>query len=185
MFRCHGLMLPFAATLGLSVGSAGLAQDPSPRSSPALAAPAAAAALSAPRTPSPAPFAPGLDDLMTMLVQPRHIKLYYAGTSGNWELAAAEARDLRAALKRIATTLSSYQGNDLDAAITSIIAPKIEAVDRAIATADSNRFSTSYADLTNACNACHTYLEHPYHVIKIPTEDSKGLYPDQDFTPAP
>ncbi len=182
MFRCHGLMLPFAATLGLGAASVGLAQNSAPRSS---SVPAEAAALSAPPTPSPAPFAPGLDDLMTMLVQPRHIKLYYAGTSGNWELAAAETRDLRAALKRIATTLSSYQGNDLDAAITSIIAPKIEAVDRAIATADAKGFRASYAELTNACNACHTYLEHPYHVIKIPTEESKAVYPDQDFSPAP
>jgi hypothetical protein len=33
-------------------------------------------------------FRPAMDDLMTMLVQPRHIKLYYAAQAKNWTLAA-------------------------------------------------------------------------------------------------
>jgi hypothetical protein len=33
-------------------------------------------------------FKPAMDDLMTMLIQPRHIKLYYAGQAKNWTLAA-------------------------------------------------------------------------------------------------
>jgi hypothetical protein len=52
------------------------------------------------QTPSPSPgqapagggltileFKPAMDDLMTMLIQPRHLKLYYAGEAKNWKLA--------------------------------------------------------------------------------------------------
>jgi hypothetical protein len=177
MIRPRPSLRSLAVTIGLGACGLVLAQDPAPSPSPA-------AASTAP-PPAPSAFAPGFDDLMTLLVQPRHIKLYYAGTAGNWELAAAESRDLRAALKRIASTLPTYQGNDVDAALTSIIVPKIQAVDASIAAADAKRFVASFTELTTACNACHTYLEHPFLVIRVPDPESKSLYPDQDFSPSP
>ncbi len=42
-------------------------------------------------------FKPAMDDLMTMLVQPRHLKLYYAGLEKNWTLAGFQLNELRAA----------------------------------------------------------------------------------------
>jgi hypothetical protein len=62
-----------------------------------------------PETVAPAPARPGLvildfkpamDDLMTMLVQPRHMKLYYAGQAKNWTLAGFQVNELRGALAR-------------------------------------------------------------------------------------
>jgi hypothetical protein len=147
----------------------------------------ATAATPAPASAPPAPidFKPGFDDLMTMLVQPRHLKLYYAGVHKNWELAAAESRDLRQALQRMAQTIPTYQGNDVDAAIVSIIAPKIQAVDEAIAKADSARFASAYNDLTTACTACHTYMEHPFIVIRVPEATGNTPFPNQDFSATP
>jgi hypothetical protein len=130
-------------------------------------------------------FLPGFDDLMTMLVQPRHTKLYYAGIEKNWELAAAESRDLRSSFDRITQAIPNYEGNDVDKAVVTFIRPKINAIDVAIAAADSKRFASSYKDLTAGCNACHTYMEHPFLVIKTPPPANGSAYMDQEFKPAP
>jgi hypothetical protein len=127
-------------------------------------------------------FRPGLDDLMTMLIQPRHTRLYYAGTNKNWELAASEVRDLRAAFSRIAQFIPKYLGVGVDGAVGAIMAPKLQSVDAAISSADSKQFAEAYANLTLACNACHAYMEHPYLVIKIPIAASDSMYGDQDFS---
>jgi hypothetical protein len=189
----------FGGTLALTAANLPSPQQSAQAAQQSAASPAATATAAAPPTvgtpgaaaspampPAPTAFAPGFDDLMTMLVQPRHIKLYYAGTQRNWELAAAESRDLRAALKRIVSVLPTYQGNDVDAAIVSIISPRIDRVDAAIAAADPNQFAAAYADLTTACTACHTYLEHPFIVIKVPDDPTASpAYADQDFRPSP
>src|SRR5690349_918294 len=54
-------------------------------------------------------FKPGLDDLMTMLVQPRHMKLFFAGNARNWELAAFQMRELRSAFRRTGQTIPKYR----------------------------------------------------------------------------
>jgi hypothetical protein len=122
---------------------------------------------------------------MTMLIQPRHIKLYYAGTQKNWELAVAELSDLRAAFGRISQIVPKYQGSDVDEAIKAILAPKMQAMDVAIAAADAKRFAVAYGDLTAACNACHVYLEHPFLVIEVPGANRNTAYPDQSFSANP
>jgi hypothetical protein len=151
----------------------GISQD---TRAPAASIPAAAGALDG-------DF--GLDDLMTLLIQPRHIKLYYAGTHKNWELAAAEVRDLRSGFARISRRIPKYLNNGVPEAVALMFEPKLHAVDDAIAAADSKRFATAYQDLTAACNACHTYMEHPFLVIKVPNSAVSSLYPDQDFHPSP
>ena len=122
---------------------------------------------------------------MTMLVQPRHVRLYYAGIQNNWELAAAEAQNLRSAFRRIADTVPTYLNRGLDEAITAMMTPKLRAVDAAIAAGDAKQFTRAYGDLTAACNACHAYLEHPFLVIKTPDPQAHAAYPDQDFSPVP
>jgi hypothetical protein len=124
----------------------------------------------------------GFDDLMTMLIQPRHLKLYYAGIQKNWEVAAAESRDLRAAFLRITLANQRYLNNDVDSAVATIMTPTMNAIDSAIAAGNSKDFDKAYADLTAGCNACHVYMEHPFFVIKVPAVDTSSFYPDQDFS---
>src|SRR5271163_137552 len=95
-------------------------------------------------------FMPGFDDGMTMLVQPRHLKLYYAGTQKNWELAEFELGELRSALQRITQMYPKYANNSVDEALRVIMAPKMLAVDTAIRAADSKQFAKAYGDLTEA-----------------------------------
>jgi hypothetical protein len=126
-------------------------------------------------------FKPGFDDLMTMMVQPRHIKLYVAGQQKNWELAAFELGELRASLRRIGQTIPRYRTYPVDSSVASIFAPKIQAMDAAIKSADSAAFATAYADLTAACNTCHQAMEHPFLVIKVPSPSAAAAFIDQEF----
>jgi hypothetical protein len=143
-------------------------------------------------TTSPAPDAAhvvgiqfGLDDLMSLLIQPRHLKLFYAGTQRNWELAAAESRNLRSSFARIAQTIPKYLNMDVEETTKTIIEPKMFAVDAAIAAADPKQFATAFNNLTVACNACHTYMEHPYIAIKVPDSAATSVFTDQEFRPSP
>ena len=125
-------------------------------------------------------FRPAMDDLMTMLVQPRHIKLYYAGQAKNWTLAGFQINELRGALARIGRTIPNYRNINVDTAVASIFADKLKAVDAAVKAADSAQFMAAYGEMTNACNECHKGMEHPFLVIKVPDSNN---YPDQEFRP--
>jgi hypothetical protein len=158
----------------------------------AVAQNAAPAAGGAAPTAAPAPaarpggglvildFKPAMDDLMTMLVQPRHIKLYFAGQAKNWTLAAFQLNELRGALARIGRTIPTYRNIGVDTAVASIFADKMKAVDAAIKASDLTQFTAAYGEMTGACNACHAGMEHPFLVMKVP--DALN-YPDQEFRP--
>jgi hypothetical protein len=134
------------------------------------------------RTGAPIPvFTPGVDDLMTILIQTRHSKLYYAGSQKNWELAAFEMGELRAAFRRIAQMYPKYIDNSVGDALRLIMEPKLRHMDAAIAAADLKQFTTAYREITAGCNSCHNYMERPFLVIKVP-EAAPGLaVADQDF----
>jgi hypothetical protein len=125
-------------------------------------------------------YHPSMGDLMTMAIQPRHIKLYYAGDRQNWGYAGYELGELRNAFARIARTIPQYHAlgtADITAAVTQ--AP-LDALARAIKARSPEQFTVAYAQLTQACNACHQSLNHPDVVIKVPPA---GMFPDQDFQP--
>lgn len=123
----------------------------------------------------------GMDDLMTMLVSPRHIKLYYAGTAKNWELADFELRQLRAALRRITDTMPFYLNQDVAETVEALMAIHFDTTESAIAAGDSARFAAAYQELTDSCNACHTYLEHSFLIVKVPPAQPNDAYPNQSF----
>jgi hypothetical protein len=121
--------------------------------------------------------------MMTMLIQPRHAKLYYAATAKNWELAAAESRNLRQSFDTIAKSIPRYEGNDVQQALSAYVAKPLNAADAAIAAGDARRFAAAYRELTASCNECHHYMEHPYLVVKVPEAAKDSVYPGQDFNP--
>jgi hypothetical protein len=141
---------------------------------------AAPAPAARPAGPNILEFKPAMDDLMTMLVQPRHIKVYYAGQAKNWTLAGFELNELRGAFGRIGRTIPTYRNVGVDMAVTTIIAEKIKALDAAIKAKDSEQFTATYGELTAACNTCHQALEHAFLKITVP---DAANYPDQDFRP--
>jgi hypothetical protein len=66
----------------------------------------------APQGAAPQAYRPGLGDLMTMTVQPRHTKLGLAGQEKNWTYAAYELHELDAA-GDWAASLVAGQATDL------------------------------------------------------------------------
>jgi len=158
-----------------------------------LAASAIAIATAAPAPAAPAApaggglqildFKPAFDDLMTMLVQPRHTKLWVAGQQQNWQLAGFELNEMGSALRRVGQTIPKYRNISVDATVSSIFTPKIQAVAGAIAAKNQQQFNSAYGELTNACNLCQEALEHPFLVIKVPDANAANAFPDQDFRP--
>jgi hypothetical protein len=154
------------------------AQTPPPASAPApAAAPAPATATQKPAGAQPI-YSPSMGDLMTMLIQPRHIKLGLAGKAHNWVYAGYELNELRNAFGRIAHTIPTYRTMDTAQMVAAIMQRPLNALDHAIIAGDAAKFASAYDEVTQACNACHAGQQHPMVVIKVP---DRTMFPDQSF----
>jgi hypothetical protein len=142
----------------------------------ALVLPVGAPAQTAP----PAAYQPGLGDLMTMAVQPRHTKLGIAGSTRNWAYAAYELGELREALDQVAEVTPVWDTFPVATNLHTLTAAPLEALDAAIKAADARRFIQAYRQLTRACNTCHLSAAKRMIVIQVP---AAAAYPDQDFRP--
>ena len=147
------------------------------RSTVAIAVATALAAPSLTTAQQPA-FHPGLGDLMTAFVQPRHTKLGLAGREGNWLYAAYELNELREAFDDVAEIVPKYRDLSVPEMIASTVKQPLAALDQAIKAQDANQFTAAYGRLTASCNACHQSTDHAVIVIQPPASTA---FPDQDF----
>jgi len=132
-------------------------------------------------TPPPA-YRPGLGDLMTATVQPRHAKIALAARQRNWAYAAYELHQLDEAFDRVAAQWPKWQRVRIAELVETMIREPIDGLGEAIATKDDKKFAVAYAVLTDACNACHQAAGRHLVVIKEP---DAGAFGDQDFSPKP
>jgi hypothetical protein len=130
----------------------------------------------------PQPYRPGLGDLMTMTVQPRHIKLWLAGREQNWAYAQYELHELQEAFERAERVWPKYKGLPIGGMVDAIAKGPMAALSQAIEHKDSNRFAAAFSQLTEGCNACHQAANVGVVAIKNPDASS---FPDQDFRPRP
>src|ERR1700758_1317122 len=80
----------------------------------------------------PAPtYRPGLGDLMTMTVQPRHLKVGLAGQEQNWAYAAYELHELQESFERVARTWPKWRQVELAETIKATIEAPMDAVAQA------------------------------------------------------
>ena len=153
-----------------------------------IALAAGLAVTAAARAQAPAPAAPQVDyhpsfaDLMTMAVQPRHIKLGIAGKARNWEYATYEAHELRNAFVRIGRTIPVFSKQSMPDMFASAILPSMDKLDAAIKAKDGKAFDAAYTEVTQSCNNCHMGLEHSFVVIREPMASP---YADQNLTGKP
>ena len=126
------------------------------------------------------PYSPGLGDLMTATVQPRHTKLGLAAREGNWPYAAYELHELKEAFDRVAKTWPKWRTFSISEMMASVTKEPMAALDQATKAGDSSRVTTAYEQLTAACNTCHRSADRGVIVIQSPTASS---FPDQDFRP--
>jgi hypothetical protein len=146
-----------------------------------LAVPIIGAAQTTPGAPSPPAYRPGLGDLMTMTVQPRHIKLALAGREKNWTYAAYELHELEEAFERAARVWPQWRSVPIADMMASSVKEPIVELAQAIKAADGAKFDTAYGELTKACNGCHLGAGRGMIAIKVP---DASMFPDQDFKPA-
>jgi hypothetical protein len=119
-------------------------------------------------------YRPPLGDIMGK-IQLRHIKLWFAGKAGNWELATYEVDEIRASLESAADL---YRGIPVE--LVTNTADPIQAIREAIEAKDSGAFAKGYGNLTAACNACHQGIGRGFIVIQKPTASP---FTDQSFSP--
>jgi len=119
-------------------------------------------------------YVPRLGDIMNA-AQIRHMKLWFAGKSANWELAAYEVHQLKASIVEAA---SLYEGIPVTN-VTTMVQP-VQAVVDAIEAKDGKKFAKAYGDLTSGCNACHQSIGRGFIIMRVP---DVSPFSDQQFAP--
>jgi hypothetical protein len=114
-------------------------------------------------------------------VQTQHAKLYYAGHSQNWELAAYSLHEINEALQAVQTFNDQFEGfpTPLSELVPSLVGPPLGEIHSAIRARDPARFAQAFASLTEACNSCHATLNHGF--IRVHTPQG-GEFTNQRFT---
>ena len=137
-----------------------------------------AAAQNAPQPPQV--YRPGVGDLMTMTIQPRHTKIAIAGREANWPLAKYELHQLQEALDRVVQNWPRWKGLPLGGMVEAIEKGPMADVAEAIEAKDAAKFTAAMGQLAEGCNACHQAANVGMVVIKTPDASN---FPDQDFRP--
>jgi hypothetical protein len=119
-------------------------------------------------------YVPRLGDIMNA-VQTRHIKLWFAGKSQNWDLAAYELSQLKAGLLEAAVL---YEGIPVSN-VTTMTKP-VQSISDAIDAKDLKRFTKAVGELTDGCNSCHQTMQRGYIAMQTPTASP---FSDQSFAP--
>ena len=124
----------------------------------------------------------GLGDHMTVLIQPRHLKVGLAGRERNWEYLKYGIHELEEALEHAAKAVPKWRDLDIAGLIEGATKAPIEAIEAAIEKKDATAFDAAYQRLTDACNACHQGAKVGMVVIQVPKGPSPFL--NQDLRPA-
>ena len=128
--------------------------------------------------PSPPAYRPGLGDLMTMTVQPRHTKLGLAGREKNWPYATYELHELQESFDRVSRVWPKWRTFAVTETLQAVTKEPMAALAEAIKNSDGARFTQAYQTLTEACNLCHQSADRGMIVIQVPRSSP---FPDQDF----
>ncbi|SJM96037.1 conserved exported hypothetical protein [Crenothrix polyspora] len=125
--------------------------------------------LSACATAHDTAYTPGLGELMTQ-ISARHLKLWYAGSSENWELADYELEEMHETLEDLAKYHPTHKkiAGSVPAIIASFMTPFITQMEVAVKNQDKGAFQSSYDNLTTACNSCHKANNYGFNILERP-----------------
>ena len=179
MARCgsgshiYATRLLTSATLLTVLGSA--CRQPSTGTT-AFTPPSAASSTSAAEA-----YVPGLGEIMTFQ-QMRHVKLWLAGESGNWDLAAYEVKELGEGFDDVVKFHPTHEDSPVapkDAVPRMMNGPLSDLRD-AVGKKDAKAFERGYDALTSGCNNCHQATNFGFNVVQRP---AMNPYPNQAFVP--
>ena len=128
------------------------------------------------KSPSADQYVPRLGNIMGV-AQAQHQKLWLAGKTQNWELAAYELRQLKASLVEAAVFYSGIPVSNV-----TTLEPSLQSLSDAIAAKDGRKFAKGLGDLTEGCNVCHRSLKRSFVVMKVPSDQQP--FANQQFGPA-
>lgn len=114
-------------------------------------------------------YTPGLGDIMGP-IQMRHAKLWFAGASNNWALAAYELDEIKEGFGDAARFQPDFKGRPVAMMVEEIIKPKLAVVEKAIEAKNQQQFVRAFNQLTKACNACHQSAGYGFISIQRPTQ---------------
>ena len=109
-------------------------------------------------------YRPGLGEFM-LGIQDHHAKLWFAGTSQNWELADFEMHEIGETLDDI----KQYCTDRPEVKSITMIDPAISHISNAIKNKDEAAFKKGFTELTSDCNSCHKDNQHGFNVIVTPS----------------
>ena len=115
-------------------------------------------------------YAPGLGEIMSA-TQMRHLKLWYAGQAGNWQLASYEVDELEEGFADAVRFHPTHKQSPrpLTELMPELTAGPIAALRAAIAKEDRTAFVAAHDALTEGCNGCHAATEFSFNVVARPT----------------
>ena len=113
-------------------------------------------------------YVPGLGEFMTA-TQMRHAKLWFAGSAGNWKLAAYELDELKEGLDDAVRFQPKHDGMPVGVMIRKNLDTPLAELAKTIDGKNTEQFKTAFDNLTDACNTCHTGAGHEFIRIQRPT----------------
>jgi hypothetical protein len=122
----------------------------------------------------PATPLPSLSDIMEKS-QFRHIKIWHAIKSDNWDLLdyeVGQARDI------LASAGLFYRNLPVEYVVAA--GKPLNALQDAARARDGSKLKPAFDELTAACNSCHKAAQVGFIVIQTPTESP---FSNQDFRP--
>jgi hypothetical protein len=126
-------------------------------------------------------YLPSISDFMIATIQPRHIRLWLAAQSRNWEFAGYELGNMKGAFHRLGQAHPTAGDIPLQDMIASVTQQPFSDLEQAIKFKDQAAFGKAYADMTSACNTCHQATNHGVVVIGVPRDAAVF---DLNLTPA-
>ncbi len=121
-------------------------------------------------------YTPGLGDMMGA-IQMRHAKLWFAGKSRNWPLAAYEIDEIKEGFESAAKFQPNFKGRPVAQMIEKATLQPVNSLAKAVETKNSVMFVKAFDQLTGACNACHQAAGYEFISIQrpsLPTVTNQG-----------
>jgi hypothetical protein len=108
-------------------------------------------------------------------------KLWFAGSSQNWELAQFYVHELEESMEAVEHANLTEDGVELTPLIRNYGLKSLEKLEDAIKNKESKAFDETYDMLVANCNSCHNAANHSFIVIQKPRNPA---FDNQVYTPS-